>query len=105
MRHPRAGGKKTQVRGGPRHPHRPPPRIVVTSIGLEEKIESFCERLEARAGKTHRAESFADALDYVRRVVAGRHAVASNAPLLAESGVTGLPSVRSGLTDREELRK
>ena len=85
-------------------PAPPPARIAVPTAGMEEKIDSFCQRLEALAGKTHRAVSFADALDYVQRVVAGRPAVASNAPLLAACGVTSLPSVRSGLTDREELR-
>jgi len=85
-------------------PAPPPARIAVPTAGMEEKIDSFCRRLEALAGKTHRAGSFADALDYVQRVVAGRLAVASNAPLLAACGVTALPSVRSGLTDREELR-
>src|SRR5579859_5236501 len=85
-------------------PPAPPARICVPSTGSEAKIESFLTRLHALAGKTHRAGSMADALEYVRRVVDGRQAVASNAPLLAECGVTSLPSVRSGLTDREELR-
>jgi L-lactate dehydrogenase complex protein LldG len=40
----------------------------------------------------------------VQRVVDGRPAVASNAPLLTECGITSLPSVRSGLRNREELR-
>jgi L-lactate utilization protein LutC len=86
----------------------PPPapavRIEVPSVRMEEKIESFCERLQALNGKAHVAESRAGALDYVERLVAGREAVASNAPLLTQCGVTELPSVRSGLTDREELR-
>src|SRR5439155_3365775 len=60
--------------------------------------------LEALAGKTHRAVSGDNAAAYVGRVVDGRQAVASNAPLLRECGVTALPSVRSGITDREELR-
>jgi L-lactate dehydrogenase complex protein LldG len=85
-------------------PPAPPVRISVPSIGMDAKIASFLERLEALAGKTHHARSTADALAYVRRVVDGRQAVASNAPLLAECGVTSLPSVRSGLTNREELR-
>ena len=85
-------------------PPAPPARICVPSIGMEAKIESFLERLEALAGKTHHARSAADALEYVRRVVDGRPAVASNASLLIECGVTSLPTVRSGLTDREELR-
>jgi L-lactate dehydrogenase complex protein LldG len=85
-------------------PPAPPVRISIPSVSTEVKIASFRERLEALAGKTCLAESMADALDYVRRVVDGRPAVASNAPLLAECGVTSLPSVRSGLTDRDELR-
>jgi L-lactate dehydrogenase complex protein LldG len=85
-------------------PPAPPVRLVVPAVEIEAKVDSFCTRLEALAGKTHRASSAADALDYVQRVIAGRAAVASNAPLLRECGVTALPSVRSGLTDREELR-
>jgi L-lactate dehydrogenase complex protein LldG len=85
-------------------PPAPPARISIPSIGNAAKIESFRARLEALAGKTHHARSAADALDYVRRLVDGRPAVASNAPLLRECGVTSLPSVRSGFTDRQELR-
>jgi L-lactate dehydrogenase complex protein LldG len=86
-------------------PPAPPARIHVPAIGTEAKIESFRTRLEALAGKTHHARSAAEAVDYVRRVVDGRTAVASNAPLLEKCGVTRLPSVRSGLTDRQELRE
>lgn len=84
----------------------PPPaaRIVAPRMGLEEKIASFRARLEALAGKTHLAASAQDACEYVRGVLGGREAVASNAPLLAECGVTLLAGVRSGITDREELR-
>src|SRR5260370_22951007 len=86
----------------------PPPapsvRISIPSIGMEAKIDSFCRRLEALAGKIHRAESLADARDYVDRLVAGRQAVASNALLLYQCGVTALPTVPSGLIDREEVR-
>ncbi len=85
-------------------PPAPPARIRVPAIGVEAKIESFRMRLEALAGKTHHAHSAADALEYVRHVVDGRQAVASNAPLLVQCGVTSLLSVSTGLTDREELR-
>jgi L-lactate dehydrogenase complex protein LldG len=85
-------------------PPPPPVRLSVPSVGMDAKIESFCQRLEALNGKTHRAESLDDALEYVQRVVDGRQAVASNAVLLWQCGVTALPSVTSGLTGREELR-
>src|SRR5678809_500973 len=82
----------------------PPVRIVVPAPSLNAKVDSFCREFEALNGKIHRASSSSDAVDYVRRIVNDRQAVASNAPLLRECGVTDLPSVRSGLTDREELR-
>jgi L-lactate utilization protein LutC len=90
---------------GQEPPPAPPVRIVVPSVPIEAKVDSFCVRLEALAGKTQRAASLDDALAYVRRVVDGRPAVASNAALLRECGVTALPSVRSGITDREQLRE
>src|SRR5262249_57689004 len=70
---------------------------------MEKKRGGFGGGLEAGGGKTPRG-SLADACSYVEQLIAGRPAVASNAPLLAECGITALPSVRSGLTDREELR-
>ena len=86
----------------------PPPapavRLDVPTVDMDARIAGFCERLEALAGKTHRAGTMDDALDYARRLIAGRAAVASNAPLLVQCGVTALPSVRSGITGREELR-
>lgn len=85
-------------------PPAPPVRIVVPSVGMDAKIASFRERLEALAGKTCLAASYDDALDYVRVVIAGRPAVASNAPLLAACGIVSLPTVRAGFTSREELR-
>ena len=42
---------------------------------------------------------------FVAAAIAGKTAVASNAPFLAECGITSLPGVRSGITDREELRE
>lgn len=85
-------------------PPAPPARISIPKIGREAKIESFFDRLQTLAGKTFHAHTPGEALDYVRRVVDGRPAVASNAPLLAACGVTSLPSVRTGLMDRDELR-
>jgi len=82
----------------------PPVRLPIPEVGIEARIQSFCERIEALAGKTHRAASTADAREYVARVIAGRSAVASNAPILRECGITLLPGVRTGITDRNELR-
>jgi L-lactate dehydrogenase complex protein LldG len=82
----------------------PPVRLLVPEVGMEARIQSFCERIEALAGKTYRAASAGDARDYVSSVIAERTAVASNAPILRECGIASLPGVQSGLTDRDELR-
>ena len=82
----------------------PAVRLRVAEAGLESRIASFCASLEALGGKTHRATSPDDARDYVAAVVSGQSAIASNAPILRESGVTGLAGVESGVVDRERLR-
>ena len=62
---------------------------------LEERIDRMQANLEELAGKVHRAASKDDARNYVASVLAGRTAVASNAPFLADCGITELPSVTS----------
>lgn len=86
-------------------PDPPPPRIRVPEVDMEARIASVRRRVEALAGKTHRAASPAEACRLVCEELAGRSAVTSNAPFLAECGITGLAGVRSGVTDREELRE
>jgi L-lactate utilization protein LutC len=83
----------------------PPVRLRIPEMPLDDRVASLCQKVEALAGKTHRAGSREAARDYVASTIGQRGAVASNAPFLAECGVTGLPGVRSGLTDREQLRE
>jgi L-lactate dehydrogenase complex protein LldG len=94
-------------RGAGQPPADAPPqvRIRIPQVALEDRIDRFCRNLEALAGKTHRALSPAGACAYVAVIVAGKTAVASNAPLLHECGITDLEGVRSGITDRDELRE
>jgi L-lactate dehydrogenase complex protein LldG len=82
----------------------PPVRLLIPEIDSEARIASFRTRIEALAGKTHAARSPQDAREYAASVIAGRTAVASNAPILRECGITALAGVRTGLTDRGELR-
>jgi L-lactate dehydrogenase complex protein LldG len=85
-------------------PPPPPVRIVIPVVPVPQRIDSMLERVAALAGKTLRAGSMAEAREYVASVIEGQTAVASNAPFLRDCGITELPSVRSGITDREELR-
>jgi L-lactate dehydrogenase complex protein LldG len=83
----------------------PPARIVIPQVDIEERIASLRSKVEALAGKTHRAPSAAEACRYVADAIAGKTAIASNAPFLAECGITSLPGVRSGVTGKAELRE
>ena len=83
----------------------PPARVVIPEAAAEDRVKSFCAALEALAGTALQASSKEQARDYVASLVAGKTAVASNAPFLAECGVTGLAEVRSGINGREELRE
>jgi len=82
----------------------PPVRLRLPEVDLESRVTSMLSRVEALAGKTHRAATAEDARGYVSTVLAGRSAVASNAPFLRECGILSLPGVQSGFTDAAELR-
>src|ERR1035438_5455957 len=83
----------------------PPARIVIPQIEMEERIACMRLRIETLAGTTARVATPAEACDIVRLRIEGKSAVASNAPYLAECGITSLAGVRSGIEDREELRE
>jgi L-lactate dehydrogenase complex protein LldG len=83
----------------------PPVRLRVPEAGIEARISLFFERIEALAGKTHRAPSPEDARDYVESVIAGRKAVASNAAILRECRITALAGVEGGVTNGAHLRE
>ncbi|RPI14075.1 MAG: hypothetical protein EHM65_04850, partial [Acidobacteriales bacterium] len=82
----------------------PPVRLRLPEMDLESRITRFTEVLEALAGKVYRASSHASACAYVAALVEGKTAVASNAPLLRDCGITLLAGVRTGFTAERELR-
>jgi L-lactate utilization protein LutC len=93
-------------RSAGQEPGEPPPvRIRIPEMDAADRIQRFGRSLEALGGKTHHALSPADACAYVAATIEGKTAVASNAPLLRECGITMLPGARSALTDRAELRE
>lgn len=86
-------------------PEPPTVRIIVPEIAMEDRIASMRMRIEALAGNTARAATPSEACALVAEAIEGRHAVASNSRYLAECGIPALPNVRSGITDRDELRE
>jgi L-lactate dehydrogenase complex protein LldG len=79
----------------------PPVRIRVPEVDLESRIASMIARVQALAGNAHRD---VDARRFIAEAIEGKTAVASNAPVLEELGITRLPGVLSGITGRDELR-
>jgi L-lactate dehydrogenase complex protein LldG len=79
----------------------PPVRIRIPVMPLEVRIASTIARVETLGGRAVRTN---DPRAFVAEAIAGKTSVASNAPFLAECGIAGLPGVRSGITDQEELR-
>ena len=77
-------------------PDPPPARIRIPETDREARISALLRNVESLAGKTRRVAAPADAGDYAREMLAGRSAVASNAPFLKVCGIPDLPGVRSG---------
>ncbi len=83
----------------------PPARLRIPGMEIEDRIGAFFKAIEKLAGKTHRVERPSDACTYAAALIGGGKAVASNAPILHECGITRLPWVRTGIDDRQELRE
>lgn len=82
----------------------PPVRLCVPELDIESRISSFFRAIEKLGGKTHHASSPSDACAHAAALIGDRSTIASNAPLLRECGIASLPSVRTGILDRAELR-
>jgi len=82
----------------------PPPLIQIPDIPMEQRIEMFGEALTQLGGEFRVAASVAEARDYAAGLVAGKSAVASQSAYLEQCGVTDLPEVTRGFTERDQLR-
>ena len=82
----------------------PAVRLRIPEIAMESRLASFSTRLEALAGKSQCVASREAAREAVAAAIAGKTAVASNSPYLAECGIANLPGVRTGIRDADELR-
>ena len=83
----------------------PPVRLRIPETPMEERIAVMRERIETLAGVTARVPDMQAAREYVREAIAGKTALASNAPYLAECGISTLPGVRCGILDAAEMRE
>ena len=96
--------RKAVGRTAPPAPQAPPPRIHVPEVDADTRLCRFLRAFQKLSGKPYVAATPEDARAYIEGVLAGRDAVASNAPLLRECGITDIASVRSGFAGGAALR-
>jgi L-lactate dehydrogenase complex protein LldG len=80
------------------------PRLRVPLTDRNRYTTLFGQNFEKLAGKSFFVREAAEVVPVLTELLQGKRAVASNAPFLAACGVTGLPQVQSGFTNREALR-
>ena len=67
-------------------------------------VQTFVQRFEKLAGKAFVVADAAAVVPQLSSLFDGKRVVASNAPFLEACGITRLPQVQSGFTDRDALR-
>jgi L-lactate dehydrogenase complex protein LldG len=64
----------------------------------------FVQNFEKLGGKSFRVHDTSGVVSALAELLTPRNAVASNSPFLRMCGVTGLPQVHTGFTDRDDLK-
>ncbi len=83
----------------------PEARIRIPSTEQATRIAQFLAALEALNARTFVAPDAAQACEYVGSLIDGKRALASNAPLLRELGITEIEGVLTDITDLDALRE
>ena len=80
------------------------PRLKIPILDRSRYTTLFGQNFEKLGGKSFFVREPGEVAPILSELLQGKRAVASNAPFLAACGITGLPQVQSGFTDREALR-
>ena len=83
----------------------PAARLIASKANPEARLLQFCKAVDALAGKAYCAVSKADACAYASSLLGTGTAIASDALLLQECGITALAGVKTGPPDEEDLRR
>ena len=85
-------------------PPAPKIRLRIPELEREAQVELFIQKFEILGGKAFRAGDASAVIPAIQHLLAQKSAIASNAPFLRKCGITGLPQVHAGFTDRDELK-
>jgi len=81
------------------------PPLLVPRSDRNLYTDLFVQNFETLAGKALVVPSISAVVDALAPLLEGKQAIASNSPYLERCGITRMPQVRSGITDRDELRQ
>src|SRR6202453_1094119 len=65
----------------------------------------FVQKFENLGGKSFRVRDTSVVVPAIAELLRQKSAVASNSPFLRKCGITGLPQVHAGFTERDELKQ
>ena len=80
------------------------PRLQIPLSDRNQYSSLFVRNFENLNGKSFSALEPGAVVGVLAELLKGKKVVASNAPYLVECGITALPEVQPGFTDREKLR-
>jgi L-lactate dehydrogenase complex protein LldG len=80
------------------------PLLRAPRMSRDQYVETFVQRFEKLAGKAFVVPDPSAVVLQLSALLDGKDVVASNAPFLDACGITSLPQVKSGFTDRDALR-
>ncbi len=81
------------------------PLLRIPRMDPSLAVSLFTNKLEKLAGKTMVVPTRSAVIPATQPLLDGKRAVAANAPFLSVCGLTSLPEVQSGITDRDALRE
>lgn len=82
----------------------PAPVLRIPQLDRNPSVDLFVQKLETLGGKCFLVRDVAAVIPAIAPLLTQKSAVASNAPFLRKCGITGLPQVHAGFTDRDELK-
>jgi L-lactate dehydrogenase complex protein LldG len=82
----------------------PAPALRIPLTDRNSYADLFGQKFETLGGKFFRVRDTLAVVPAIAELLAQKSAVASNSPFLRKCGITGLPQVQGGFTDRDDLK-
>jgi L-lactate dehydrogenase complex protein LldG len=83
----------------------PAPALRIPRTDRNFSTNLFVQKFETLGGKSFRVRDTSAVVPAIADLMVQKNAIASNSPFLRKCGVTGLPQVHSGFTQRDELKE